>query len=124
MLRAQIETLADLIKSMITSSLEMTIRLSADAQRQELYTPCAASQRSHALTPERHTRTMTRCGWGMSLIVGPISSRWAGLEDETYSYAASEFLVVSVDLPAIGHVTVATPETPTLPCSWISIPGN
>jgi AraC-type transcriptional regulator N-terminus len=50
--------------------------------------------------------------------------RWAGLEDETYSYAASEFLVVSVDLPAIGHVTVATPETPTLPCSWISIPGN
>src|SRR5713101_4413362 len=34
------------------------------------------------------------------------------LEDETYRYAASEFLVVSVDLPAIGHVTVATPEKP------------
>jgi AraC-type transcriptional regulator N-terminus len=34
------------------------------------------------------------------------------LEGETYRYAASEFLVVSVDLPAIGHVTVATPEKP------------
>jgi AraC-type transcriptional regulator N-terminus len=37
------------------------------------------------------------------------------LEDETYRYAASEFLVVSVDLPATGHVTVATPEKP-YPC--------
>jgi AraC-like DNA-binding protein len=36
------------------------------------------------------------------------------LEDETYRYAASEFLVVSVDLPAMGHVTVATPEKPYL----------
>src|SRR5258708_13533161 len=36
------------------------------------------------------------------------------LEDETYHYAASEFLVLSVDLPAIGHVTVATPEKPYL----------
>jgi AraC-like DNA-binding protein len=34
------------------------------------------------------------------------------LEDETYRYAASEFLVVSIDLPATGHVTVATPEKP------------
>jgi len=33
---------------------------------------------------------------------------------ETYHYAASEFLVLSVDLPAIGHVTVATPERPYL----------
>jgi hypothetical protein len=32
------------------------------------------------------------------------------LEDETYRYAASEFLVVSIDLAAIGHVTMATPE--------------
>ena len=36
------------------------------------------------------------------------------LEDETYRYAASEFLVLSVDLPAIGHVTLATPERPYL----------
>jgi AraC-like DNA-binding protein len=36
------------------------------------------------------------------------------LEDETYRYAASEFLVISVDLPAIGHVTEATPEKPYL----------
>jgi len=36
------------------------------------------------------------------------------LEDESYRYAASEFLVVSVDLPATGHVTVATPEQPHL----------
>src|SRR5882762_5912389 len=36
------------------------------------------------------------------------------LEDESYRYAASEFLVVSVDLPATGHVTVATPEQPYL----------
>jgi AraC-like DNA-binding protein len=36
------------------------------------------------------------------------------LEHETYRYAASEFLVVSVDLPATGHVTVATPEKPYL----------
>src|ERR1700730_1358287 len=34
------------------------------------------------------------------------------LDNETYRYAASEFLVVSMDLPAIGHVTVATPEKP------------
>src|SRR6266481_7275584 len=36
------------------------------------------------------------------------------LEDETYHYRASEFVVVSVDLPATGHVTVATPEKPYL----------
>jgi len=36
------------------------------------------------------------------------------LEDETYHYSASEFVVVSVDLPATGHVTVATPEKPYL----------
>jgi AraC-like DNA-binding protein len=34
------------------------------------------------------------------------------LDNETYRYAASKFLVVSMDLPAIGHVTVATPEKP------------
>jgi AraC-like DNA-binding protein len=34
------------------------------------------------------------------------------LEDETYRYAASEFLVVSIDLPVIGQVTVASPEKP------------
>src|SRR5882762_25393 len=36
------------------------------------------------------------------------------LEDETYHYSAYEFVVVSVDLPATGHVTVATPEKPYL----------
>lgn len=36
------------------------------------------------------------------------------LADETYHYAASELLVVSVDLPATGHVTAATPEKPYL----------
>jgi len=36
------------------------------------------------------------------------------LEDETYHYAASEFLLLSVDLPAIGQVTLATPERPYL----------
>lgn len=42
------------------------------------------------------------------------------LEDETYHYAASEFLVLSVDLPATGHVTVATPEKPYL-CLQVDI---
>src|SRR5882724_1487497 len=42
------------------------------------------------------------------------------LEDETYRYAASEFLVVSIDLPATGHVTVATPEKPYL-CLQVDI---
>jgi len=41
-------------------------------------------------------------------------------EDETYRYAASEFLVVSIDLPATGHVTVATPEKPYL-CLQVDI---
>lgn len=34
------------------------------------------------------------------------------LEGETYHYATSQFLVLSVDPPATGHVTVATPEKP------------
>src|SRR6266481_1290348 len=42
------------------------------------------------------------------------------LEDETYRYAASEFLVVSIDLPATGHVTLATPEKPYL-CLQVDI---
>jgi len=42
------------------------------------------------------------------------------LEDETYHYAASQFLVISVDLPATGHVTVATPEKPYL-CLQVDI---
>jgi hypothetical protein len=46
------------------------------------------------------------------------------LEDETYRYAASEFLVVSVDRPAIGHVMVATPEKPYFTLQLESIPGN
>jgi AraC-like DNA-binding protein len=46
------------------------------------------------------------------------------LEDETYRYAASEFLVVSVDLPATGHVTVATPEKPYLALQLDIDPGQ
>jgi AraC-like DNA-binding protein len=42
------------------------------------------------------------------------------LEGETYHYAASQFLVISVDLPATGHVTVATPEKPYL-CLQVDI---
>ena len=42
------------------------------------------------------------------------------LEDETYRYAASKFLIVSIDLPATGHVTVATPEKPYL-CLQVDI---
>ena len=42
------------------------------------------------------------------------------LEDETYHYVASQFLVISVDLPATGHVTVATPEKPYL-CLQVDI---
>jgi AraC-like DNA-binding protein len=46
------------------------------------------------------------------------------LEDETYRYAASEFLAVSVDLPATGHVTVATPEKPYLALQLDIDPGQ
>jgi AraC-like DNA-binding protein len=34
------------------------------------------------------------------------------LEDEAYRFAESEFVVVSIDLPATGHMTGATPEKP------------
>ena len=36
------------------------------------------------------------------------------LEDEIYRYAQSQFLVVSVDLPLLGQVLVASPEAPYL----------
>jgi AraC-like DNA-binding protein len=45
------------------------------------------------------------------------------LENEAYRYAAGEFLVVSVDLPATGHVTVATREKPYL-CLQMDIDPN
>ena len=36
------------------------------------------------------------------------------LHNDIYPYTVSEFLVVSVDLPVTGKVTVATPDTPYL----------
>ncbi|MGE4314013.1 MAG: AraC family transcriptional regulator N-terminal domain-containing protein [Pseudobdellovibrionaceae bacterium] len=42
------------------------------------------------------------------------------LEDEIYQYHPSEHLVVSVDLPVLGEVTVASPEAPYL-CLQIDI---
>ena len=34
------------------------------------------------------------------------------LEDEAYRFAESEFVVVSIDLPATGHMRGAIPEKP------------
>lgn len=49
-----------------------------------------------------------------SLCVIVQGSKEVLLEDEMYRYSPSEFLAVSVDLPAVGQVTEASPEKPYL----------
>ncbi len=42
------------------------------------------------------------------------------LEGETYRYAPSEYLAVSVDLPLLGQVRDASPKNPICACRSIS----
>jgi len=46
------------------------------------------------------------------------------LNDRLFDYGAGQYLVVSVDLPIMGHVTEATPEKPYLAMSMVLEPAT
>ena len=45
------------------------------------------------------------------------------LDEEVYHYRPNRYLAISVDLPAVGHITEATPEQPYL-CLQMDIDSN
>ncbi|KAB0666003.1 AraC family transcriptional regulator [Oryzomonas japonica] len=76
--------------------------------------------RNNTAIPQLHCFKLSKPTAKTSVVYSPCLSlvvqgkKEAELDGETYRYAASEFLVVSVDLPVTCQITAATVESPYL----------